>query len=223
MFLMFSLRRPDVLPVGDLGVQKGLLRWALSAHGALPRKDKKEGRKADAVREKYKKGKKSETTEMPVLQDRVEADGTGEIDTLICTPPPDDRRAQQEGMPPTPFTPGNEGQTTIKLGVLHTPAPSKRGNGPASHQQLPSTPLTPGNVSALASVQDSRSTSNASPAAKVEETLEVPGADLPPPAPDQMMLPPTHDPMWDADRAAPLQEGLSLEVLKSRLSGKKVK
>jgi hypothetical protein len=36
MFLMFSLRRPDILPVGDLGVQKGLLRWFLAAHGALP-------------------------------------------------------------------------------------------------------------------------------------------------------------------------------------------
>lgn len=36
MFLIFTLRRPDVLPVGDLGVQKGLLRWVLAAHGALP-------------------------------------------------------------------------------------------------------------------------------------------------------------------------------------------
>lgn len=36
MFLIFTLRRPDILPVGDLGVQKGLLRWVLAAHGALP-------------------------------------------------------------------------------------------------------------------------------------------------------------------------------------------
>ncbi|KAK7472543.1 hypothetical protein VKT23_000658 [Stygiomarasmius scandens] len=32
MFAIFSLRRPDILPVGDLGVQRGLLRWALAAH-----------------------------------------------------------------------------------------------------------------------------------------------------------------------------------------------
>lgn len=32
MFAMFSLRRPDILPVGDLGVQRGLLYWALSSH-----------------------------------------------------------------------------------------------------------------------------------------------------------------------------------------------
>lgn len=32
MFAMFSLRRPDILPVGDLGVQRGLLRFILSQH-----------------------------------------------------------------------------------------------------------------------------------------------------------------------------------------------
>ncbi|KAF8157021.1 DNA glycosylase [Crassisporium funariophilum] len=32
MFAMFSLRRPDILPVGDLGVQRGLVRWFLSLH-----------------------------------------------------------------------------------------------------------------------------------------------------------------------------------------------
>ncbi|KDN49669.1 hypothetical protein RSAG8_01734, partial [Rhizoctonia solani AG-8 WAC10335] len=29
MFAMFSLRRPDILPVGDLGTQKGLLNWVI--------------------------------------------------------------------------------------------------------------------------------------------------------------------------------------------------
>ncbi|RXW21307.1 hypothetical protein EST38_g4549 [Candolleomyces aberdarensis] len=32
MFAIFSLRRPDVLPVGDLGVQRGVVRWFLSQH-----------------------------------------------------------------------------------------------------------------------------------------------------------------------------------------------
>jgi len=32
MFSIFSLRRPNILPVGDLGVQKGLLRWILASH-----------------------------------------------------------------------------------------------------------------------------------------------------------------------------------------------
>ncbi|KAF8609027.1 DNA glycosylase [Ceratobasidium sp. AG-I] len=32
MFAMFSLRRPDILAVGDLGLQRGLLQWVLSSH-----------------------------------------------------------------------------------------------------------------------------------------------------------------------------------------------
>ena len=32
MFAMISLRRPNILPVGDLGVQRGLLRWFISQH-----------------------------------------------------------------------------------------------------------------------------------------------------------------------------------------------
>ncbi|KAH7108367.1 DNA glycosylase [Auriculariales sp. MPI-PUGE-AT-0066] len=32
MFSMFSMRNPDILPTGDLGVQRGLARWALAAH-----------------------------------------------------------------------------------------------------------------------------------------------------------------------------------------------
>jgi len=32
MFAIFSLRRPNILPVGDLGVQRGLVRWFLSLH-----------------------------------------------------------------------------------------------------------------------------------------------------------------------------------------------
>jgi DNA-3-methyladenine glycosylase II len=32
MFALFALRRPDILPVGDLGVQKGLVRWTLARH-----------------------------------------------------------------------------------------------------------------------------------------------------------------------------------------------
>ncbi|KAF4598110.1 Alkylbase DNA Glycosylase/Transcriptional Activator [Pleurotus pulmonarius] len=32
MFAIFSLRRPDILPVGDLGVQRGVARWFLALH-----------------------------------------------------------------------------------------------------------------------------------------------------------------------------------------------
>ncbi|CAL1707100.1 unnamed protein product [Somion occarium] len=32
MFAIFSLRRPDILPTGDLGVQRGVTRWFLAMH-----------------------------------------------------------------------------------------------------------------------------------------------------------------------------------------------
>ncbi|KAJ8596603.1 DNA glycosylase [Rhizopogon salebrosus TDB-379] len=34
MFAIFSLRRANILPVGDLGVQRGMLRWFLSRHSS---------------------------------------------------------------------------------------------------------------------------------------------------------------------------------------------
>ncbi|KAG1777498.1 DNA glycosylase [Suillus placidus] len=34
MFAIFSLRRPNILPVGDIGVQRGMLRWFLSRHSS---------------------------------------------------------------------------------------------------------------------------------------------------------------------------------------------
>ncbi|KAF8625406.1 hypothetical protein AX15_005371 [Amanita polypyramis BW_CC] len=34
MFSIFSMRRPDILPIGDLGVQRGLLKWFLSLHSS---------------------------------------------------------------------------------------------------------------------------------------------------------------------------------------------
>jgi DNA-3-methyladenine glycosylase II len=37
MFAIFSLRRSDILPVGDLGVQRGLVRWFLSLHSSSHR------------------------------------------------------------------------------------------------------------------------------------------------------------------------------------------
>ncbi|KAI0066099.1 DNA glycosylase [Artomyces pyxidatus] len=39
MFAIFSLRRPDILPAGDLGVQRGVLRWFLSLHHPTYRVD----------------------------------------------------------------------------------------------------------------------------------------------------------------------------------------
>lgn len=47
MLLMFALRSPDILPVGDLGVQRGIIRFYLSNTASLTVSERK--RKADYV------------------------------------------------------------------------------------------------------------------------------------------------------------------------------
>jgi DNA-3-methyladenine glycosylase II len=202
MFLMFSLRRPDVLPVGDLGVQKGLLRWALAAHGHLPKS--KSGKVADEARKKYGLTPKKE-----VVVDHVDESGSGEIDTTV-----QDRAATptRSGatLPPTPLTPTIGCSGTIApphLAALHTPGPGAT--------RMPEMPNTPGTSLAPPA--------SASSDIKPDETLETSGKDLLPPAPETFLEPLPHNSAWDAHRAAPLNEGLSVELMKSRLSGKKAK
>ncbi|KAK7045590.1 hypothetical protein VNI00_007422 [Paramarasmius palmivorus] len=58
MFAIFSLRRPDILPTGDLGVQRGMLRWFLALHSPTynvaisPEKEKSGSKKKDSSSEK---------------------------------------------------------------------------------------------------------------------------------------------------------------------------
>ncbi|ORY32866.1 hypothetical protein BCR39DRAFT_522195 [Naematelia encephala] len=191
MFLMFSLRRPDVLPVGDLGVQKGLLRWILAAHGTLPKSNGKPNAKAA---EKWRTPKKKDTE---VVRDKVDNDGRGEIDTMRITPEPGP--STNGAVPPTPVTPKGH---KPKVAVLHTSTmPTTE-----TKVKVPLTPITPGNGEI-----------------KPAEDFQVGDEELPPPAPAELLAPPTHAADWDVMRAAPLEEGLSIEVLKARLAGKKVK
>ncbi|WWC94349.1 hypothetical protein V866_001191 [Kwoniella sp. B9012] len=169
MFLMFSLRRPDVLAVGDLGVQKGLLRWALAAHGALPRKTSMTP----------KKGKNKAK-----VVERAE----GELDTVVREATPD--RTIKDTFPPTPSTP-----TTSHQAVLHTPDET------TTAAQIPPTPNSP----------------------IPGEVAQIPAGTLPAPAPEEMLKPLDDSPDWNPHTAVPLPEGLTVDVLKARLGGKKVK
>ncbi|KAK4683610.1 DNA-3-methyladenine glycosylase II, partial [Tremellales sp. Uapishka_1] len=76
MFLIFSLRRPNILPVGDLGVQKGLLKWALAAHGALPASSPKKSKGKPTT-----KAKREVKSDVKVVEER-----DGEVDTLVESP-----------------------------------------------------------------------------------------------------------------------------------------
>lgn len=202
MFLMFSLRRPDVLPVGDLGVQKGLLRWALAAHGALPKS--KSGKAAEEARKKYGLTAKTE-----VVVDKVDQSSPEAIETTI-QPRPSTPERKVSNLPPTPLTPTN-GSSTAPSGIAVLHAPS--GMAP----QLPHTPMTPG-PSIVPTGSDSAALD-----IKPTETLQTNGKDLPPPAPETFLEPLPDHPQWNTHTAAPIPEGLSVETMKSRLAGKKAK
>lgn len=181
MFLIFSLRRPNIMPYTDLGVQKGLLRFALSAHGSLA------GTKGKFQLKKKDKG---------AAKNEADGSGLGELQKEQDgrkTPPPQ----SASGLPPTPLTPSNTG---VKRVTLHTP----NAPGGPSVSKLPPTPLSPG----------------VGPGPS--EVLVVPKAELPEPAPEDL-LEPISGSDWDADRVAPLGAGLTVELMRSRWSGKKAK
>jgi DNA-3-methyladenine glycosylase II len=171
MFMIFSLRRPDILAEGDLGVQKGLLRWALAAHGALPKSKKKD----------------------KTVVEKTNSSGDGTLVTLVqegnTTPPPE----APNGVPPTPYTPNNPAPVRA---TLQTP------NIPMEQPKVPPTPETP-------------------PPNPAAETLQIENGELPQPTPEELLTPPKG--RWDAHQVCPLGEGLTIEILKQRLSGKKAK
>ncbi|KAJ6499304.1 DNA glycosylase [Mycena sanguinolenta] len=100
MFALFSLRRPDILPVGDLGVQRGVVRWFLSQHvpsysfAASPEKNQL----ASPSKKKTKKVQ-GEDDALPVF---AEPSSTATEEAPRTPPPAEDASAIP--LPPT-FTP----------------------------------------------------------------------------------------------------------------------
>ncbi|KAJ6586920.1 DNA glycosylase [Mycena vulgaris] len=97
MFAIFSLRRPDILPVGDLGVQRGVIRWTLSQHSpsysftVSPGTDKV----VSPTKKKSKKAKDEDDDVLPVF---------GQSSSTPQTPPPIEDESTMVPLPPT-FTP----------------------------------------------------------------------------------------------------------------------
>lgn len=107
MFAIFSLRRPDILPVGDLGVQRGLLRWVLSLHEPefrievspkkppAPAADKRKAKGSKATPAKSKKLAKGAPTSADMDSDQEGEPAADELPTLngrlrrVPTPPED--------------------------------------------------------------------------------------------------------------------------------------
>lgn len=147
MFLIFTLRRADVLPVGDLGVQKGLLRWVLAAHGALPPKAATPRKSLPAT---PSKGPGEPVPPTP----------TASAVTLTGMDPP--------ATPATPVTPGKRSleATSSSATLLNEPATPTPTNGPVGSSILPATPAPP-------PITPSASTNPALPPAEDDSLIAV--------------------------------------------------
>ncbi|KAJ6625650.1 DNA glycosylase [Mycena sp. CBHHK59/15] len=124
MFAIFSLRRPDILPVGDLGIQRGVLRWALAQHSPLysfsisPEKDKI----TTPYKKKAKQSKEDEDNDaLPVFGQASEP-----TEATPQTPPPvEEAGSAMVPLPPT-FTPSIKrtlGKASTEVGNAPPPLP----------------------------------------------------------------------------------------------------
>ncbi|KAG5645198.1 hypothetical protein DXG03_006716 [Asterophora parasitica] len=143
MFAIFSLRRPDILPVGDLGVQRGLLIWFLSLHstkhkwGFTPQKVAG----ASSAKKKTPKSKLASATtadpdELPAFGDAQTTSSSNVLDEDAPTPdissvPPttvlEDADDEIPSMPPA-FTPSIR-KTLDKPGVDEGSSPRPLPDG----------------------------------------------------------------------------------------------
>jgi DNA-3-methyladenine glycosylase II len=171
MFAMFSLRRPDILPVGDLGVQRGLLQWVLSSH--LPDQY--------PLRLSPKKLPKTDDAEAETGGGTVNA---GETQTTVGASPGD-----SSSVLPAPAVP-----TTPRKSQLE-PEPSSGTGAPLPTKPATTAPKTPPRKPLTKK------------SAKGKEKEQAVTRTVP--------LRPTS--------AVPLPDGITLDMLKSRASGKKVK
>ncbi|KAK0485947.1 DNA glycosylase [Armillaria novae-zelandiae] len=97
MFAIFSLRRPNILPVGDLGVQRGVLRWFLSLHSPTYNYTLSD-KKNESTPSKPKKKKKTQSEE------EEEIDKTTSVADIERPLTPDVSSAPPGGLPSTPKT-----------------------------------------------------------------------------------------------------------------------
>jgi len=108
MFAIFSLRRPDILPVGDLGIQRGLVRWFLQLHSpshtfALSPK------KLAGSASKNKPKTPTASDELPTVNDETGTSLTGAESTNLVVPPtftPLDKQATSPSIQPIPLPSG---------------------------------------------------------------------------------------------------------------------
>ncbi|KAI0087997.1 DNA glycosylase [Irpex rosettiformis] len=140
MFAIFSLRRPDILPVGDLGVQRGILRWFLSRHSSaytVSVSPLKQTKQLDSGKATEDSKEDDDSDVLPVLnQTSKTAERNEEPDDVgVSSVPP---------APSLPSTPGPKGKKGKKKAV----AKSKNDSDTEDTGVLP-TPFTPSIIKTL--------------------------------------------------------------------------
>ncbi|KAF8798732.1 DNA glycosylase [Phlegmacium glaucopus] len=116
MFAIFSLRRPDILPVGDLGVQRGLLRWFLHLHSPSHTFSISPQKVGGSSSKKAKSKNIIASDELPTVNtpdEEIGETGTSALPTEVEGP---------NSLPPT-FTPSIK-KTLDSPGVQPVPLPS---------------------------------------------------------------------------------------------------
>jgi DNA-3-methyladenine glycosylase II len=134
MFAIFSLRRPNILPVGDLGVQRGILRWILSQHSdpGSPVKLNKKSAPDDDPDQMDLDQSQSQSQSQPQTQSQSQEleDATANVvaATGSMAPPQTPKKAKKgDAIPngssiPPPFTPSID--RVLRVPVVPTPLPT---------------------------------------------------------------------------------------------------
>ncbi|KAI0675117.1 DNA glycosylase [Trametes maxima] len=97
MFAMFSLRRPDILPVGDLGVQRGALRWFVSLHSPSHPVSLRKDKLIDQVAEEPVAGNAPPSTEVEGESRAVAVPRAATPDASSIPPAPESLLAPPSG------------------------------------------------------------------------------------------------------------------------------
>ncbi|CAA7263166.1 unnamed protein product [Cyclocybe aegerita] len=103
MFAIFSLRRPDILPVGDLGVQRGMVRWFLSLHSAAHPFSISPEKVGNSANTKTKKSQ-GEANEHP-SESLVDGEKDDDMPVDSSSAPPGTSEGEESSSIPPPFTP----------------------------------------------------------------------------------------------------------------------
>ncbi|KIJ67702.1 hypothetical protein HYDPIDRAFT_107169 [Hydnomerulius pinastri MD-312] len=208
MFSLFTLRRSNVLPVGDLGVQRGMVRWFGGAgFGIRPEKEEDNG---DAKKED-KTNVNVEGKPKGKGKGKAKVNGKGKGKNSTITTPARAQDADSDAEAGAEAEGGDALPTFTVTGVSET---ETRPTGSAVPEDISSVPPS----SLLQTPHPSASNLAATPSA----LLPIPSLPKPfTPSINKVIEGNSEGNMkpW----TKPLPEGLTSAVLKSRLDGKKVK